>query len=163
MSKITLTSFALLLLLFFGNSSGIYAAQSKQNTSDAPTGTVQKMIVENGSVSMNLDLNRLNGISSSIDAGVSPADSSYLQPARLPLQAHFEVKLKVGVESFVGSATGVRVVWGGVVSTVNVRLAGVGSTFEAASRARTWNDGVDSAKCSDLSRSAGRVVQSAGN
>ena len=64
MSKITLTSFALLLLLFFGNSSRNYAAQSKQNTSDAPTGTLQKMIVENGSVTMDLDLNRLNGISS---------------------------------------------------------------------------------------------------
>ena len=64
MSKITLTSFALFLLLFFGNGSATYAAQSKQNTSDAPTGTVQKMIVENGSVSMNLDLNRLNGITS---------------------------------------------------------------------------------------------------
>ena len=31
----------------------------------APTGTLQKMIVENGSVTMDLDLNRLNGISSS--------------------------------------------------------------------------------------------------
>jgi hypothetical protein len=58
------TSFALLLLLFLVNNSGIYAGQSKQNTSGAPTGTLQKMIVENGSVSMNLDLNRLNGISS---------------------------------------------------------------------------------------------------
>ena len=81
MSKITLTSFALFLFLFFGNSSAIYAAQSKQNTSDAPTGTVQKMIVENGSVSMNLDLNRLNGINSA---------SQNLQ------QAHFAV----GANSF---------------------------------------------------------------
>src|SRR5256886_9815068 len=64
MSKITLTGFALLLLLFLGNSSENYAAQSKPNTSDAPTGTFQKMIVENGSVTMDLDLNRLNGISS---------------------------------------------------------------------------------------------------
>ena len=64
MSRITLTCFALLLLLFLGNSSENYAAQSKQNTSDAPTGTLQKMIVENGSVTMDLDLNRLNGISS---------------------------------------------------------------------------------------------------
>src|SRR6266480_3555067 len=62
MSKITLNCFALLLLLFLGNSSENYAAQSKPNTSDAPTGTFQKMIVENGSVTMNLDLNRLNGI-----------------------------------------------------------------------------------------------------
>src|SRR6266567_5343071 len=61
MSKITLTCFALLLLLFLGNSSENYAAQSKQNTFDAPTGTFQKMIVENGSVTLNLDLNGLNG------------------------------------------------------------------------------------------------------
>src|SRR6266446_2857383 len=64
MSKITLTCFALLLLLFLGNSSENYAAQSKLNTFDAPTGTFQKMIVENGSVTMNLDLNRFNAISS---------------------------------------------------------------------------------------------------
>jgi hypothetical protein len=31
---------------------------------DVPTGTLQKMIVENGSVTMDLDLNRLNGINS---------------------------------------------------------------------------------------------------
>src|SRR6266496_4884555 len=30
----------------------------------APTGTLQKVIVENGSVTLNLDLNRLNGINS---------------------------------------------------------------------------------------------------
>src|SRR5882724_6850910 len=64
MSKIALTCFALLLLLFLGNSSENYAAQSKLNTSDAPTGTFQKMIVENGSVTMNLDLDRFNAISS---------------------------------------------------------------------------------------------------
>lgn len=74
MSKITLISFALLVLLFLGNSSATYAAasvtvtaaeaQSKQNTSDAPTGTLQRMIMQNGSVSMNLDLNRFNAISS---------------------------------------------------------------------------------------------------
>src|SRR6266446_631753 len=64
MPKITCTGFALLLLLFLGNSSGNYAAQSKQKSSDASTGTLQKMIVESGSVTMRLDLNRLNGISS---------------------------------------------------------------------------------------------------
>src|SRR6266702_5921557 len=63
MSKLTLTGFMLLLLLLLGNSSGNYAAQSKQKTSGAPTGTLQKMIVENGSVTMDLDLSRLNGIS----------------------------------------------------------------------------------------------------
>ena len=96
MSRITLTCFALLLLLFLGNSSENYAAQSKPNTADAPTGTFQKMIVENGSVSMNLDLNRLNEISSSVEAGVPPADSLYVQPARLPLQLRFAV----GANSF---------------------------------------------------------------
>jgi hypothetical protein len=64
MSKITIASFALLPLLFLGNGSITYAAQSRQNTADAPTGTFQKMIVENGSVTMDLDLKRLNGISS---------------------------------------------------------------------------------------------------
>ena len=64
MSRITLTCFALLLLLFLGNSSENYAAQSKPNTADASTGTFQKMIVENGSVTMDLDLNRFNAISS---------------------------------------------------------------------------------------------------
>jgi len=43
-------------------------AHSPQRVSSAvdtaPTGTLQKMIVENGSVTLNLDLNRLNGISS---------------------------------------------------------------------------------------------------
>ena len=71
MSKITLTGFALLSVLFFGNSWENYAAasatataaraQSKQNASDASTGTLQKMIVENGSVTLNVDLNGLNG------------------------------------------------------------------------------------------------------
>ena len=48
-------------VLFFANISGTYAAQPKQNTSGALTGTLQKMIVENGSVTLNLDLNGLNG------------------------------------------------------------------------------------------------------
>jgi hypothetical protein len=84
MSKITRTGFALLLLLFLGSSAGNYAAASakataakaqlKQNSpesqparrslNESGTGTLQKMIVENGSVTMELDLNRLNGISS---------------------------------------------------------------------------------------------------
>src|SRR4029077_8914772 len=61
MSKITLTAFALLSVLFFGNSSDNYAVQPRQNASDGSTGTLQKMIVENGSVTLNLDLNGLNG------------------------------------------------------------------------------------------------------
>ena len=62
MSKITHTCFVLLLFLWSGAEN--YAAQSKQKTPDAPSGTLQKMIVENGSVTMELDLNRLNGVNS---------------------------------------------------------------------------------------------------
>src|SRR6476646_3416973 len=61
MSKITITGFALLSVLFFGNSSATYAAQPRQNGSDGSTGTLEKMSVENGSVTLNLDLNGLNG------------------------------------------------------------------------------------------------------
>ena len=57
MLKITVKTFVLLSLLLFGN----YAAQSKQNTTDAQTATLQRMIIENGSVTLNLDLNGLNG------------------------------------------------------------------------------------------------------
>jgi hypothetical protein len=64
MSKITLTGFALLSVLFFANASGNNASQSKQNPSEALTGTLQKMIVENASVTMQLDLNGLNGSNS---------------------------------------------------------------------------------------------------
>ena len=64
MSKISLTGFALLSVLFFANASGNNASQSKQNASEALTGTLQKMIVENASVTMQLDLNGLNGSSS---------------------------------------------------------------------------------------------------
>src|SRR5438874_7633283 len=43
----------------------IRGGEAGQKTTAAPTGTLQKMIIENGSVTMDLDLNRLNGISSS--------------------------------------------------------------------------------------------------
>src|SRR5215467_10674633 len=61
MSKLALTVCALVSVLFFGNNPENYAAGPKQYTSGALTGTLQKMIVENGSVTLNLDLNRLNG------------------------------------------------------------------------------------------------------
>src|ERR1044071_8721821 len=64
MSKITLISLMLPLVLLFGGSSGNYAAQSTHKTAETPTGTLQKMIVESGSVTMKFDLNRLNGIRS---------------------------------------------------------------------------------------------------
>jgi hypothetical protein len=108
MLKIILSGFALVLLLFLVNNSRNYAAESTQHAvasagvsgqgpqqsyaeltgprtahAQAENGTLQRMIVESGSVTMELDINRLNGISS------SPADSSNSQPARLPLQLHF--------------------------------------------------------------------------
>src|SRR5580765_709272 len=64
MSKIWLSGFALLSLLFFANASENHASQPKQNAPEALTGTLQKMIVENASVTMQLDLNGLNGSSS---------------------------------------------------------------------------------------------------
>ena len=67
--KILVTLTLVLLVLL-----GTYAVQSAtgrirhreagQKTSEVRTGTLQKMIVENGSVRMDLDLNRLNGIGS---------------------------------------------------------------------------------------------------
>jgi hypothetical protein len=90
MSKLTLTGFAL-LLLFLGNGSGNYAAapatataakaQLKQNTPESQparssldeggTGTLQKMIVENGSVTMDLDSNWLNEMSAAPENAVT--------------------------------------------------------------------------------------------
>jgi hypothetical protein len=64
MRKKTVTSFVLLSVLFFANASGNKARQPKQNASEALTGTVQKMIVENASLTMQLDLNGLNGSNS---------------------------------------------------------------------------------------------------
>jgi hypothetical protein len=61
MSKILLTGSALLSFLFFASTSGNNAAQLEQHASEALTGTLQKMIVENASVTMQLDLNGLNG------------------------------------------------------------------------------------------------------
>jgi hypothetical protein len=64
MLKKTLIVLMLPLVSLLGNSSGKYAAQPSQKTSDAPTGILQKMIVESGSVTMDLDLNGFNGSSS---------------------------------------------------------------------------------------------------
>jgi hypothetical protein len=63
MLKITVTCFALVSVLFLGKTFS-YADQPKQKSSGTLTGTLQKMIVENGSVTMTLDLNELNGSSS---------------------------------------------------------------------------------------------------
>src|SRR5882762_5850488 len=71
MSKIWLTGFTLLSVLFFADASKNDASQPKQNASEALTGTLQKMIVENASVTMQLDLNGLNGSSSLVTRPVT--------------------------------------------------------------------------------------------
>ena len=56
-----LIAFTLLALWLLGNSSKNYAGQLSQKTSNAPTETLQKMIVESGTVTIDLDLNGVNG------------------------------------------------------------------------------------------------------
>jgi hypothetical protein len=62
MSKLTLTALMLPLLLLLGSSSGNNAGQSHEKSPNIASSIVQKMIVETGSVSMDLNVNRLNGI-----------------------------------------------------------------------------------------------------
>ena len=64
MSKIWLHALALLSVLSFANASGNNDTRPQQNGSEALTGTLQKMIVENASVTMQLDVNGLNGSNS---------------------------------------------------------------------------------------------------
>src|SRR6266550_71851 len=66
MLKKTLTAFTLCFLSLLGSGWENYAAQPSQKMSDAATGTLQKMIVESGSVTLDLDLNGLNGSNSLI-------------------------------------------------------------------------------------------------
>src|SRR5262245_53933552 len=64
MSKITLTGFALLSVLFFSNASGNNVSQSIHSASETSSGTLQKMIAVNAGVTVQLDLNGLNGSNS---------------------------------------------------------------------------------------------------
>jgi len=59
--KVTLTLFVLPIVLLFASPN---SATKKNQDGGGPTGTLQKMIVENGSVAMQLDLNGLNGSNS---------------------------------------------------------------------------------------------------
>ena len=75
MSKLTLTVFTLPLVLLLTssdagprnpatkNSPNNQLQPARRSLDEGGSGTLQKMIVENGSVTMDLDLNRLNGIS----------------------------------------------------------------------------------------------------
>src|SRR5215469_7790339 len=68
MSKLRLIGFALPLLLLFASPQATapkaFGGTAKVVQSEGHSGTLQKMIVENGSVTMDLNLNRLNGIGS---------------------------------------------------------------------------------------------------
>jgi hypothetical protein len=61
MLKKILSYFALPLLLLLSNSSGNSAPQSSGKSQDGQSGTREKLIVATGSVTLNLDLNRLKG------------------------------------------------------------------------------------------------------
>src|SRR6202030_3172866 len=78
MSKIILTAFMLPLLLFLGSTDGgsPNASRAANTSPGSPgeSGTLQKMIVASGSATVDLDLDRINGISST--TGRSEADSS---------------------------------------------------------------------------------------
>ena len=67
MSKLKLIGLTLPLFLLFASpyasAPKAFGGTKKVAQSQGQTGTLQKMIVENGSVTMDLDLNRLNGIS----------------------------------------------------------------------------------------------------
>src|SRR5207244_7817677 len=64
MSKKLFSYLMLPLLLLFCNSSQNSVAGSKQKSPDAQSGTLERMIVASGSVAMDVDLNRLNGVNS---------------------------------------------------------------------------------------------------
>src|SRR5262249_44844677 len=66
MSKLTLTGFVLPWFLLFASpqasSPKAFAVTNKAAESEGQNGTLQKMIAETGSVTMDLNLNRLSGI-----------------------------------------------------------------------------------------------------
>jgi len=77
MSKLTLTGLALPLFLLFASPPAsaprAFGAMNDTAKSQGQTRTLQKMIIENGSVTIDLDVNQLNGI------GSAPGRSTTLQ------------------------------------------------------------------------------------
>jgi hypothetical protein len=65
MSKLLLTGFMVPLLLLFASPDAVSHGPAIKQISDAgsQSGTLEKLVVQNGSVTMDLDLNRLNGVS----------------------------------------------------------------------------------------------------
>jgi len=60
MLKKTLIAFALALVPLVAIGAGNHTVRATQKNSDAPTGTLQKMVIENGSVTMDVDLDALS-------------------------------------------------------------------------------------------------------
>ena len=77
MSKLTLTGLALPLFLLFASPPAsapkAFGAMKETSEGQGQAGTLQKMIIENGAVTMDLDLSQLNGI------GSAPGRPSRLQ------------------------------------------------------------------------------------
>src|SRR6516162_244961 len=61
MLKKLFTAFVLPLFLMFGPPATVWSNSRGNPDSQQPTGTLQKMIVENGIVTMDLDVDRLSG------------------------------------------------------------------------------------------------------
>ena len=74
MSKLTLTGLALPLFLLFASPPAsapkAFGGTTKVVQREGQSGMLQKMIVQDGSVTMDLDLKRLNGISSAVQERV---------------------------------------------------------------------------------------------
>src|SRR5204862_3554793 len=65
--KIMLVGFMLALLLLFGPPEAGSSDFGNGKSPEAGSGTLQKMIVKSGSATMDIDLNRLNGINSTTE------------------------------------------------------------------------------------------------
>src|SRR5690242_11009161 len=61
MSGLRLIGLALPVVLLFGLPATVPSSSQKTSDSQAQSGTLQKMIVETGSITMHLDLDRLSG------------------------------------------------------------------------------------------------------
>ncbi len=64
MSKLTLTGFMLPLVLLFASPDANSKISTVRKQTIGQSGTLEKMIVASGSVTMDIDLNRINGVSS---------------------------------------------------------------------------------------------------
>ena len=80
MLRSILTVFTLPMLLLLGSSSNNSAARPKQKSTDIQTETVEKLIVASGSVTVDIDLNRLNDAATPTDESNSATLRFALNP-----------------------------------------------------------------------------------